>query len=330
MGRLTKGEIIKGYKILQEPFRRGESIWTFAEKDGVVFFIKEFLTPKYPVSSDRYTPPDDVKASLLKECLDFERRHQSIMKALQSRNILSGNLIIPVDFFRDGPQYYKVTEKVDTSTIDITAIADLTLDEQVLIMRTVAHSIRVLHRLNIVHGDIKPENILLKRSSTGKLIAKLIDFDSGYFVGSPPPPEQMVGDYYSPEQIAYIDSDDDESKRAAASHLTTASDIFSLGVVYYQYFVGEFLDYEDSDVVAKVPEAFKRKGIPKHLATLIQKMLQKDWRHRPKIDDVFRQLRVSGSPDEDSNHILKGLSPKVSVSSHGNTPETKLKGTLLK
>ena len=102
-----------------------------------------------------------------------------------------------------------------------------------MLLKTVAHSLKILHDLHIVHSDLKPSNVLIKRTELG-YTTKLIDFDSSYIVGSPPPPEEIVGtmNYYSPELVRYIQGS------AHAADLTEASDIFALGLIYAEYLTG--------------------------------------------------------------------------------------------
>jgi serine/threonine protein kinase len=75
--------------------------------------------------------------------------------------------------------------------------------------------------------------VLIKRTELG-YTTKLIDFDSSYIVGSPPPPDDIVGtmDYYSPELGRYIQG------TADGAELTEASDVFALGLIYTEYLTG--------------------------------------------------------------------------------------------
>ncbi|CAN5733681.1 MAG: protein kinase domain-containing protein [Ilumatobacteraceae bacterium] len=85
-----------------------------------------------------------------------------------------------------GAKYYKVTEKVAAAGLEAADVAALDLQTQLVLLKTVAHSLKILHDLNIVHSDLKPSNVLIKRTDFG-FTTKLIDFDSSYLAGRPPP-----------------------------------------------------------------------------------------------------------------------------------------------
>ncbi|TAE46054.1 MAG: hypothetical protein EAY69_09520 [Cytophagales bacterium] len=192
---MQKGEIIKGYLVLQD-FKTaggGLSKWTFVSKNKQIFFMKEFLSPKYPTKD---APGSELSKQNKKiECEKFEERHQNIQKALQEKCGIGGNLVITLDFFREGTKYYKVTEKIEVASLSTAEIAQLSLSTQILIFKTITHSLNVLHKANIVHSDLKPDNILIKQTKTGNYTAKLIDFDDSYFSGFPPAlSEDVVGD----------------------------------------------------------------------------------------------------------------------------------------
>ena len=67
------------------------------------------------------------------------------------------------------------------STADIAALG---LPVQLVLMKSVAHSLKILHDLLIVHSDLKPSNVLIKRTELG-YTTKLIDFDNAYIAGRP-------------------------------------------------------------------------------------------------------------------------------------------------
>ena len=77
---LRKGEIIKGYKILEDfVVAGGMSKISFAEKEGKEYFIKEFLSPKYPLPESPGS--EKVKAQRRKDITEnltrkLERRFQ--------------------------------------------------------------------------------------------------------------------------------------------------------------------------------------------------------------------------------------------------------------
>ncbi len=169
-----------------------------------------------------------------------------------------------------------------------------------VLFRTVAHSLKILHDLDIVHSDLKPSNVLIKRTELGHT-TKLIDFDNSYVVGSPPPAEEIVGtmNYYSPELVRYIQGD------ATAADLTPASDIFALGLIFAEYLAGSVPTTEPvqrSVAVAvlnghalNLTANTTAPGIAE-VVELIRRMLLLDPAHRPDIGEVHNTLMGIGRP----------------------------------
>jgi eukaryotic-like serine/threonine-protein kinase len=300
---MKAGDILNGYRILED-FKvvgAGLSKWTFAERGGRQYFIKEFLSPTYP--DDDAPGSEKIKAKKRARCAAFEAHHRGVQRALAPLSAYGGNLIVTLDFFRWGAKYYKVTEKVDAEGLSSADVTALGLRAQLVLMKTVAHSLKILHDLKIVHSDLKPSNVLIKRTELG-YTTKLIDFDNAYIAGRPPPPEEIVGtiNYYSPELLGYI-----QEAGVAPGELGVASDIFALGLIYTEYLTGapppfDAARYHEPAVAIRSGETLRipRGGIPPQLADLIDAMLLPDPARRPTIGHVHATLMTirPDVPDE--------------------------------
>lgn len=294
---MKTGDNINGYRILKDFTTAGGGLckWTFVERAGKQYFFKEFLAPTYPTEDAPGSPK--TKEQKRERCRIFEAHHRALKTAIDARCGTGGNLIYTVDFFRAGAKYYKVTEKVDVSALNVKNIAALPLEKKVLILKTVAHSLDILHGLGIVHGDLKPDNILIKQTAEDYYTAKLIDFDNSYFSGKPPAAsEEVVGDmvYYSPELALYIQN----TGTVSQTDLQTKSDIFALGLIYCQYLTGNLpafsheYQYACEAVLAGEKLAAKVSGIPPSLLSLLAEMMLAEPAKRPSVKEVFSRLKT--------------------------------------
>jgi serine/threonine protein kinase len=91
----------------------------------------------------------------------------------------------------------------------------------VAIVRDCLNALAALHRHGIVHGDIKPSNIMLKRTG----IAKIIDVGSAFEMRDPPPQRTCTLAYAAPEVLENRDT-------------TPRSDLCSLGYVLIELLAG--------------------------------------------------------------------------------------------
>ncbi|MGE0760570.1 MAG: serine/threonine-protein kinase [Pirellulaceae bacterium] len=91
----------------------------------------------------------------------------------------------------------------------------------VAIVRDCLSALAALHREDLVHGDIKPSNIMLKRTG----IAKIVDIGSAFEMSAPPPTRTCTPAYAAPEVLD-------------GAECTPRSDLASLGYVLIELLSG--------------------------------------------------------------------------------------------
>jgi serine/threonine-protein kinase len=152
----------------------------------------------------------------------------------------------------------------------------LTVDETRKVLREVADALSYAHERNVVHRDIKPDNILLD-AVTGRPmvtdfgIARAMDSEgdsrltaTGMAIGTPA--------YMSPEQAA------------GEREIDGRSDLYSLGILGYQMLTGEppFVASSTPAMLVKhiserpIPVEQRRSDVPPDLARSVMMLLEKD------------------------------------------------------
>jgi serine/threonine protein kinase len=239
---MKAGDTIGGYLVVTEPTNAGggKCVWAFAEKDGREFFLKRFLEPKRPREGGGGSA--ESRRIRMETCRHFEDRHQAVMELLRPDAPGAGNLVLATDFFHEGSTYYKVTERIDTSSLDEPHTLDAR--QKAVLLKTLGTSLRMLHAIDVVHGDLKPANVLVqKRAEAAFHTAKLIDFDDSYVAKEPPAREEIAGDslYGAPEWRRYMQGDES----VQGGQLTAAVDVFALGLMAHSWLTGALPAYDE-------------------------------------------------------------------------------------
>jgi len=170
----------------------------------------------------------------------------------------------------------------------------LSVGDAARIVRQVADALAYAHGHDIVHRDIKPDNILLDRSGhvlvTDFGIAKAAQAATaqqltteGMIIGTP--------QYMSPEQ-------------ASGDKVDGRSDIYSLGIVLYQMLSGEppFDGDSSASILAKqltqVPSPIRRSrsDVPEELGFVLERMLEKNPARRMQSAAELSRALVDALP----------------------------------
>lgn len=281
---------INGYSLLGEftTNNAGFCRWAYCEKGGHKFFIKEFLDPIYPIGKTELSQKTIARKQ--KICEEFYQRKQTFYDTLSKCR--TGNIAFIVDFFRSGSKYYAVSDKMEFDVYEFSDVARANQDVKETLMRSILYSFAQMHKAGIVHADVKPDNMLIKKTHAGYFTAKIIDFDSGFLLTDIP--EEVQGDfvYLAPE--AYQKMLDSEVS------IDEKIDVFALGIIFHQLWTGK-LPQTDNDYnyifEAVLDDCAIRlsNAIPDVHRDLITKMLSKLPNDRPSAMEVLKSFRNSDS-----------------------------------
>ncbi len=155
------------------------------------------------------------------------RNERQILASLEHPNIAR---LLDGGMSDDGLPFY-VMEFIEGEPIDEYCRArDLSLHARLELFRQVCAAVSYAHRRLIVHRDIKPSNILVTPAGEVKLldfgIAKVVSQTNEGALGTATQLGLMTPAYASPEQFR-------------GEQVTTATDIYSLGVVLYRLLTGQ-------------------------------------------------------------------------------------------
>ena len=252
------GKIIAKHKILDELGQGGMGIVYRARQISLARTVAMKVLPRH-LTRDR----------------SFVKRFLNEARAIASLN--HPNIVQVYDIGQEGEDYFYTMEFVDGDSLENTVQKrrPVSLDKAVNIVATIAKALAYTHERGIVHRDVKPSNIMIDKSGR----VKLADFGlalqekcarltvEGGLIGTPK--------FMSPEQ-------------AAGGTATTLSDIYSLGVVFYELMTGRppFDAVTPLGIIKKIqtddpiPPRSINPDMPPEIEAIIMKMMARDPKDR--------------------------------------------------
>ena len=240
----------------------------------------------------------EVALKVLKQ--EFNEDSSFIAKFRQEAQAAAGlehaNIVNIYDVGNENGMYYIVMEYVEGITLKtyIAKKGRLAFNEVISIAIQVGRGIEAAHKKNIIHRDIKPQNIMISRE--GKV--KVTDFGIARAVTSNTVSADIMGSvhYSSPEQ-------------ARNGYVSFQSDIYSLGIVMYEMVTGRVPFDGDTTVNIALqhlqsemtPPSVYADNIPISLEKIIKKATMKNQDRRyQSMEDLLADLKKAlVNPDED-------------------------------
>lgn len=199
------------------------------------------------------------------------------------------NVVTVYDLERDDEFYYLIMEYIDGVTLSkaLDAKSPFSVEESLDIAIQIADALEAAHTMEIVHRDIKPDNIMITRNGD----IKVTDFGIAKLATS-----TMTADGDILGTFAYMSPEQTKGGR-----VDTRTDIFSLGVVLYQMLTGvsPFASATPAGIVFKItslqpqPTYELNDRITSDLDSLIMRALEKKRADRLADVTVFRHYLES-------------------------------------
>jgi Flp pilus assembly protein TadD len=219
----------------------------------------------------------------MRTCSTLEHPNIGVLHALEETG--DGRLFLVMAFY-EGPTLAK---RIDHGKIAV--------NEAVPIALQLLQGLAEAHNRGIVHGDVKPENLIFNALG----VLKILDFGMAKFYGSPDlSPGSIPGTvaYFSPE-------------RAAGAPADRRSDLWSAGVILYEMLKGRrlFKGTDANAIMASIlaGEPVSLAGLPPGLDRIVEKALERNPELRyQNAGDFVRDLEL-----EQRSRLLFGSEEKT-------------------
>ena len=190
-----------------------------------------------------------VKVMLPQYAADESFTQRFKQEAASAANLQSPYIVNVYDWGQDEGTYYIVMEFVRGSDLKTAIIERGAINQRKVaeIGSQVCQALSVAHGLDIIHRDIKPQNIMVQPDGN----VKVMDFGIARAKNSTKEQTSSVlgtAHYISPEQ-------------AQGKELTAASDIYSLGIVLYESATGK-LPFDGPDAVSVAMKQVQDEPVP--------------------------------------------------------------------
>ena len=234
--------------------------------DGVIYAIKNI-----PIQNDILPKHlNEIRMLAKLNHPNIIRYHRSWVEPFDARKFNNRNLIEDIDMeFQDETSLNLLLqmEKMDLSLREY-MFGNIKKQDKFFIITEIIKGLLYLHRNNIIHGDIKPENILLCNINTQLSNVKISDFGLANF------------NTIDAKEIEYTT----KTYSAPEKHISFSVDIFSLGILVFELLNSFKTEMERYEKI----KLFKDGHIG---SPFLKKMIHSDPSQRPSLKIVSKYFK---------------------------------------
>jgi len=264
------GKIVSHYKILEEIGSGGMGIVYKAEDTDLKRLVAlKFLPPEL-------TRDKEAKERLIREAQSASALdHPNICTIHEIGKTDDGQVFISMGYYEGDT----LKDKISHGPLDVQQVIDIS--------HQIAKGLMKAHEKGFIHRDIKPANIFI----TNDGIVKILDFGLAKLSGQ----TQLTKEGSTLGTVAYM-----SPEQARGETIDARSDIWSLGVVFYEMlsgqppFKGEYEQAVIYSILNEEPDDLSELKIdfPNNLSIIITKLLSKEKQNRySAITDFFNDLK---------------------------------------
>ena len=236
------------------------------------------------------------------------------------------NIVKILEFYSNKSKYYLILEFCEGGNLyEFLDENKLSEFQVIYIMFQILSAMNYCHNMNILHRDLKPDNILIKKSENGLCRVKICDFGTSYIFKKGEKQKEAIGtlNYMAPEVLK--------------EKYNQKCDLWSCGVIMYILLTGRkpFVGRDDIEVMSKILSNSYNKNLinkyNKYTKDLLSKLLETNPKKRldaeqalnHKVFDINKTKEILNDiPDE--KIILKLINNLKNYKSDSILKETAL------
>lgn len=271
---------IKGYEVIEE-INKGAFCDSYkVRKGGTNYFLKAYKDP----------------TSMSEDYEQFKQNQRTMIPLLKS---IGGQVETIVEDFEVKGLYYQVKEFITGATNLRDWLNDNdNYDERLDVALQFCEILKAIHGKNIVHQDLKPEQVMVVKDSSKKAGVKIILTDFDWSV-----PNGNIVRIVGTPGYGNIDG----------TNLSYKSDIFTFGIILCELLAGvnPFVITEKEEDRIFEPEKWKEwvtekdyvlpikinDDLPKSVNDIIVACLEPEQSKRPTLDEIMGVLQGKPAPD---------------------------------